>query len=70
MGRGRRPRLYIAVAVSGAMQHMAGCQGAKTLVAINTDPKAPIFKYAHFGVVGDWAKVLPAFVAKCRELLA
>lgn len=68
-GKVVKPRLYIAVGVSGAMQHMAGCQGAKTLVAINTDPRAPIFQYAHFGVVGDWGKVLPSFTAKCRELL-
>ena len=69
-GKVVKPRLYVAVGVSGAMQHMAGCQGAKAIVAINTDARAPVFQYAHFGVVGDWAKVLPAFTAKCRELLA
>jgi electron transfer flavoprotein alpha subunit len=64
------PSLYIAVAVSGASQHIAGCSGAKTIVAINKDPEANIFRQAHFGVVGDWKQVLPAFISKVRELLA
>jgi len=64
------PNLYIAVAVSGASQHIAGCSGAKTIVAINKDPEANIFRQAHFGVVGDWKQVLPAFTNKVRELLA
>ncbi len=63
------PDLYIAIALSGATQHMAGCSGAKTIVAINRDPNANIFREAHFGVVGDWNKVLPAFTEKIRELL-
>jgi electron transfer flavoprotein alpha subunit len=64
------PNLYIAVAVSGASQHIAGCSGAKTIVAINKDPEANILRQAHFGVVGDWKQVLPAFTSKVRELLA
>ncbi len=64
------PDLYIAVAISGSSQHMAGCSGAKVIVAINKDPDANIFKEARFGVVGDWKKVLPAFKQKVKELLA
>jgi len=64
------PDLYIAVALSGSSQHMAGCSGCKNIVAINKDPEANIFREARFGVVGDWKKVLPAFVAKVKELLA
>jgi electron transfer flavoprotein alpha subunit len=64
------PELYIAVAVSGSSQHMSGCSGSKTIVAINKDKEANIFRHARFGVVGDWKKVLPAFTAKVKELLA
>jgi len=64
------PDLYIAVALSGSSQHMAGCSGCKNIVAINKDPEANIFREARFGVVGDWKKVLPAFTEKVRELLA
>ena len=64
------PDLYIAVAISGSSQHMAGCSGAKVIVAVNKDPEANIFKEARYGVVGDWKKVLPAFTAKVKELLA
>jgi electron transfer flavoprotein alpha subunit len=64
------PELYIAVAISGSSQHMSGCSGAKTIVAINKDKEANIFRHARFGVVGDWKKVLPAFTAKVKELLA
>jgi len=64
------PDLYIAVALSGSSQHMSGCSGAKNIVAINKDPEANIFREARFGVVGDWKKVLPAFAAKVKELLA
>jgi len=68
-GRVITPDLYIAVAVSGTSQHMSGCSGARNIVAINKDPQANIFREARFGVVGDWEKVLPAFVSKVRELL-
>ena len=64
------PTLYIAVALSGSSQHIAGCSGSKNIVAINKDPEANIFKEARFGVVGDYKKVLPAFTEKVKELLA
>jgi electron transfer flavoprotein alpha subunit len=64
------PDLYIAVAVSGSSQHLSGCSGSKVIVAINKDPEANIFKVAHYGIVADWKKVLPAFTAKVKELVA
>ncbi len=64
------PELYIAVAVSGSSQHMSGCSGSKTIVAINKDAEANIFREARFGVVGDWKKVIPALTSKVNELLA
>ena len=64
------PDLYIAVALSGASQHITSCSGSKNIVAINKDPEANIFRVARFGVVGDWKRVLPAFTNKVRELLA
>jgi electron transfer flavoprotein alpha subunit len=64
------PTLYIAVALSGASQHMAGVSGAKTIVAINKDPEANIFRFCRYGVVGDWKAVWPAFKEKVRQLKA
>ena len=64
------PDVYIAVALSGSSQHMAGCSGSKSIVAINKDAEANIFREGRFGVVGDWKKVLPAFTEKVKELLA
>ncbi len=59
-GKITRPVLYLAAGISGASQHMVGCAAAKTLVAINTDADAAIFKYAQYGIVGDCLEVLPA----------
>ena len=64
------PELYLAVGISGAVHHMAGLAGAKTIVAINKDPEAGIFRAARFGVVGDAKEVVPAFIARVRELRA
>ena len=63
------PELYIAIALSGSSQHMAGCSGSKTIVAINKDPESNIFREARFGIVGDWKQALPAFTAKVKELM-
>jgi electron transfer flavoprotein alpha subunit len=56
------PDLYIGVAVSGSSQHLTGCTGAKTIIAINKDAEANIFQVARFGVVGDWKEVLPGLM--------
>jgi len=64
------PDIYIAIAISGASQHTAGCSGSKHMIAINKDPEANIFREAEFGVVGKYEEVVPAFTNKLKELLA
>lgn len=63
------PDLYIAVAVSGSSQHLSGCSGSRVMVAINKDADANIFKVAHYGIVADWKKAIPAFNAKVKQLI-
>ncbi|MGO9135734.1 MAG: electron transfer flavoprotein subunit alpha/FixB family protein [Methylovirgula sp.] len=68
-GKTIRPRLYIAAGISGAIQHRVGVEGADLIVAINTDKNAPIFDFAHVGIVADATKVLPALTETFRKRL-
>ncbi|MCC7059493.1 MAG: electron transfer flavoprotein subunit alpha/FixB family protein [Burkholderiaceae bacterium] len=68
-GKTIRPKLYIAAGISGAIQHRVGVEGADAILAINSDPKAPIFEFATWGIVGDALQILPALTEALRERL-
>ena len=68
-GKSVAPDLYLAVGISGATHHLAGCSSAQVIAVVNSDPAAPFFRLANYGVVGDWKDVIPAFRDALKEKL-
>jgi electron transfer flavoprotein alpha subunit len=66
-GKTVKPKVYLAMGISGAFQHVAGISGAETIIAVNKDKKAPIFRVAHYGVVADALDILGALKAELRK---
>lgn len=67
-GKTVKPKIYIALGISGAFQHQVGMKQAETIIAVNTDPAAPIFNIAHYGIIGDIMEVIPALTRKFKPV--